>query len=63
MNSICTQKLNNPEQDNPCARGGDGSSHAYIIVHQYFDLQAETHTHTKSRNELLLWTIKHVFLS
>jgi hypothetical protein len=31
--------------------------HTYFIVHQYFDLQAETRTRTHA----LLWTIKHVF--
>jgi hypothetical protein len=33
-------------------------SHVYIIVHEYFGLQAETQ---KCQNGLFKWLIKHVF--
>jgi len=36
---------------------GGGFSHAYLIVHQYFDLQIKT---IKYLNEFL-WITKHVF--
>jgi len=59
MNSIYTQKFYLSDKNwiiqnkiTHVLEVGDGFSHAYIIVHQYFDLQAETHTHT---NKISKW--------